>query len=197
MKVFDDEQDKLLDHEYDGIKELDNHMPVWWLWLFYITIVFGVGYLLYYEAFEIGPSMAEQYEIEVAEAKKLYAPDPQSPVEQAGFVFSTDPTDIEEGKAIFMSANNLCFTCHGNSGEGLVGPNLTDEFWINGCSAEEVAESIQTGFPSKGMMPYGSGAKISDTELNKLVSYIGSLKGSNPPNPKAIDASRELACTQQ
>lgn len=195
MKVFDDEKDKLLDHEYDGIKELDNHMPAWWLWLFYLTIVYGVMYWLYYQSFEIGPTMDEQYKMELAEAAKKYAPkDDEPPTEQIGFAFSSDQNVIDEGKAIFMSTGNLCFTCHGNNAEGLVGPNLTDEFWISGCTAEEIASSIKTGFPSKGMMPYGSGSRISDEDLNKLVSYIGSLQGSSPANAKAIDESREVTC---
>ncbi len=131
MKILDDEKDKLLDHEYDGIRELDNHMPVWWLWLFYFTIAFGVGYVFYYEVFEWGPDQHEEYELEMAAAAEKYnlnENDAEPVTEAFAWNYSDDPAVIEKGREIFMSTNNLCFTCHGSAGEGLVGPNLTDDY---------------------------------------------------------------------
>tara|TARA_R110002096_G_scaffold329006_6_gene523068 strand:+ start:35770 stop:36369 length:600 start_codon:yes stop_codon:yes gene_type:complete len=197
MDILDDEKDIVLDHEYDGIIELDNHMPVWWLWLFYISIVFGIGYMFYYQVFGWGQNQIEEYETEMALAEEKYKSNNDGSSEAASFtwVYSDAPDAIAKGKEVFTGFNNLCFTCHGSAGEGLVGPNLTDNFWIHGCSAEELALSIKDGFPDKGMMPYGSGAALSNEDLNSLVSYIGSIQGTNPPNAKAIDENRAVECS--
>lgn len=198
MKILDDEKDKLLDHEYDGIRELDNHMPTWWLWLFYFTIGWGFLYLLYYEFTDVGPDQHEQYEMEMAAAAEKYGNSGNEPGSDAASIswsFETDQESIANGQEIYMSTNNLCFTCHGNAGEGLVGPNLTDEFWIHGCSADELATSIANGFMDKGMMPYGSNAPISNEDMTDLISYIASIQGTSPPNPKAVDETRAVECT--
>ena len=197
MKIFEDEKDKLLDHDYDGIKELDNHMPVWWLWLFYFTIGWGFLYLLYYQFTGIGPDQHEQYEMEITAAEEMYGGggDEGAPATAATWEFQTDAASIENGKVLYDGVGNLCFTCHGGSGEGLVGPNLTDDYWLHGCSAEQIATSITTGFPDKGMMPYGSGARLSDDDLTDIISYIASLQGTNPPNAKAVDETRAVQCS--
>jgi len=199
MKVFDDEKDLLLNHEYDGIQELDNHMPKWWLYLFYFTIVWGLGYLVYYQFTDVGMDQHEEYAAEMAEAANLNGFDNDA---EEGAVatatvwsFETDDASIANGKDVYMSTNNLCFTCHGGAGEGLVGPNLTDDMWLNGCSAEEVASSIKNGFPDKGMIAYGSGARLSDDDLTDLISYIASLQGTSPANPKPVDAVRATTCS--
>jgi cytochrome c oxidase cbb3-type subunit 3 len=192
MKVFDDEKDLLMDHEYDGIRELDNHMPVWWLWLFYFTIAWGVGYLAYYYMLG-GPTQEELYEQEIAAAAEKYGLEPQgeggegaTPV-QFEWAYLEDQDRIEEGREIYMSNNNLCYTCHGGNGEGLVGPNLTDNLWIHGCSAAEVASSIIEGYPDRGMIAYGSGARLTNEQVQSVISYIASIQGSEPANPKAPD----------
>ncbi len=197
MKILDDEKDKLMDHEYDGIRELDNHMPVWWVWLFYFTIGWGFLYLLYYQFTDVAPDQHEQYELEMAAAAEKYGLENsgQEGITTISWEFEMDVASIENGKSVFMSTNNLCFTCHGNAGEGIVGPNLTDEFWIHGCSAEELATSITSGFMDKGMMPYGSNAPISNENMTDLISYIASIQGTNPPNPKAVDESRATVCS--
>lgn len=190
MKVFDDEKDLLLDHDYDGIKELDNHMPVWWLWLFYFTIAFGIGYLAYYYMLG-GPDQHELYEMEMAAAQERYGLEPD--VDESGepvqfdWAYLEDQARIDEGREIYMSNNNLCYTCHGTNGEGLVGPNLTDNLWIHGCRAEEVANSIIGGYPDRGMIAYGSGARLTDEQVQSVISYIASIQGSEPANPKAPD----------
>lgn len=197
MKVFEDEKDKLLDHEYDGIRELDNHMPVWWLWLFYFTIAFAVGYLLYYQVFGWGPDQHEEYQQEVAAAEARFGtPEEGNPVEDFTWTISTDEEDIAAGKALFDNPAQLCFTCHGNQGQGLVGPNLTDENWMHGCTPKDIASSIINGYPDMGMLPYGSGTKLSNEEVQQLVSYIASLQGSNPPDAKAADMSRTQPCRE-
>ncbi|MDR9417864.1 cbb3-type cytochrome c oxidase N-terminal domain-containing protein [Gracilimonas sp.] len=190
MKVFDDEKDLLMDHEYDGIKELDNHMPVWWLWLFYFTIAWGIGYLAYYYMLG-GPTQEELYEQEMAAAAEQYgleteggeggAPEPSD----FTWAFLDDQERIEEGREIYMSTGNLCYTCHGQNGEGMVGPNLTDELWIHGCSPEDVASSIIEGYPDRGMIAYGSGSRLPDEDVQSLISYIASIQGTEPANAKA------------
>lgn len=190
MKVFDDEKDLLMDHEYDGIRELDNHMPTWWLWLFYFTIAWGVGYMVYYYILG-GPTQEELYEQEMAAAVEQYDLEPadegdEGTEEESDFTWAylDDEERIEEGREIYMG-NNLCYTCHGNAGEGMVGPNLTDDMWIHGCSAEEVAISIIDGFPDRGMIAYGNGSRIPDEKVQSLISYIASIQGTEPANPKA------------
>lgn len=196
MKVFDDEKDKLLDHEYDGIRELDNHMPVWWLWLFYFTIVFGVGYLLYYQVFGWGPTQEEQYEMEIAAAEERYGEPEGDPVESYEWAVLTDDEAIAEGRELYNSTQQLCFSCHGNQGQGLVGPNLTDEYWMHGCSPQDIAGSIINGYPQMGMLPYGGGNQLTNEEVEYMVSYIVSIQGSNPPNAKAPDLSRAGECEE-
>lgn len=199
MKILDDEKDLLLDHEYDGIKELDNHMPVWWLWMFYISIAFGVGYLLYYYVFG-GPNQFEEYETEMAVAEEKYdlnSGNQNQPEGQSDFTWAylDDEARIAEGKEIFMSTGNLCFTCHGSNGEGLVGPNLTDDLWIHGCQPKELATSIKTGYPDKGMLPYGSGAQLSNEKIQSVISFIASIQGTEPAGAKAPDMNRAQPCS--
>ncbi len=200
MKVFDDEKDLLMDHEYDGIRELDNHMPKWWLYLFYFTIAWGFGYLVYYQFTDVGLDQHEQYAAEMAEAAELYGLGGDSEEGEAvtaatDWTIETDDASIANGREIYMSTNNLCFTCHGAAGEGMVGPNLTDDMWIHGCSPAEVATSIASGFPDKGMIAYGSGARISDDDMTDLISYIASIQGTEPANPKAVDEERAVNCS--
>lgn len=196
MKVYDDEKDLLLDHEYDGIRELDNHMPTWWLWLFYFTIAWSVGYIAYYYVFD-GPDQHELYEMEVAAAEEQYGLEPEGGEsegeESAEFVWAylEDQERIEEGREIYMSNGNLCFTCHGANGEGMVGPNLTDDLWIHGCAPEDLANSIIKGYPDRGMIAYGSGSRLSDEKVQSLISYIASIQGTEPANAKAPDPRAE------
>lgn len=196
--IYDDERDLLMDHEYDGIQELDNPMPPWWLYGFYLTIIFAVGYLLYYDVLGWGPTQEEEYEQEVAEAIERYGLDPETgapvSVDYAEFEILSDEASLAAGQAIYASPSNLCQTCHGPQGQGMVGPNLTNEYWKHGCDLESIILSIKNGFPSRGMPPYGSGSPLSDEELQQLASYIISMRGSDPANPKAPDMSRSQPC---
>ncbi len=194
------EQDKLLDHDADGIQEYDNSLPRWWLYGFYFTIVMSVLYMFYYHVYG-GPdwnvlwygakSQEAEYANELADAKALLANMPQK---KAAYVLLSDSESLEKGKAIFNSTNSLCMTCHREDLGGMVGPNLTDDYWIHGCSLEDIVHSIINGFPEKGMLPYGSNNKLSDIELSQVASYILSMKGTNPPDPKPIEPDREVKC---
>ncbi len=196
--ILDDEREKLLDHEYDGIQELDNAMPPWWLYGFYLTIAFSVVYLLYYEVTGWGPDQHEEYQREMAMAAERYG----VAEEVATIDFSTaeillDEESLAAGRTIYAATTNLCATCHGAEGQGLVGPNLTDDYWKHGCDLESIVNSIRVGFPDRGMPAYGSTVRIPDEELHQLASYIISIRGTNPPNPKAPNMDRAVECVEQ
>lgn len=175
------EKDILLDHNYDGIRELDNSLPPWWKYSFYISIVWAVFYLAYYHIAG-GPSSADEYnaevqlaQIQVEEYKKKNALN----VDENN-VQLADATGIAEGKELY--ATN-CAPCHGAAGEGTVGPNLTDNYWIHGGTLSEIYKSIKYGWPAKGMKSWE--ADFSAVQIKNLTSYIHSLQGTNPPNAKA------------
>ena len=106
----------------------------------------------------------------------------------------TDAASLAKGKAIFEGTTNICSSCHRPDLGGMVGPNLTDDNWIHGCSFAEIMKNITTGFPDKGMQPYGSGAKLTPEQLRQVASYVVSKRGSNPKAPKAADPARDKAC---
>jgi len=188
-------KDELLDHDADGIQEYDNSLPRWWLYMFYFTIVLSVGYMIYYHLTGTDRSMIAEYNAQLQEAallKKANAGNsapkalPTSPL--------TDAASLAKGQEVFESVNSLCSTCHRNDLGGQVGPNLTDEYWIHGCDLPTIMNNITTGFPEKGMLPYGSTNKLTDEQLLQVASYILSKKGSNPPDPKPIETEREVKC---
>ena len=194
--ILDDERDILLDHEYDGIQELDNPMPPWWLYGFYFTIALSVVYLLYYEVFRIGPDQHEEYQREVAAAAERFGgtEEPVAAVNFADLEVLLDAESLTAGRQIYESPRNLCQTCHGAQGQGLVGPNLTNNLWKHGCDLESIMISIRDGFPQRGMPAYGSGQRLNDTELQQLASYIISLRGTDPAGARAPDMSRSVEC---
>jgi cytochrome c oxidase cbb3-type subunit 3 len=188
-------RDELLDHEADGIREFDNALPRWWLYSFYATIVFAVVYMI---NFHVLPTPLVGYASPEAE---YLAEMPATPAGAglsapavAAVAALTDGPSLAKGQAIFASQTSLCQSCHRPDLGGLVGPNLTDELWLHGCTAGEVMHSISTGFPPRGMLPYGGGPKLSETELLQVASYVLSRRGSQPPSPKAPDAARDKTC---
>ncbi len=196
--ILDDERDLLMDHEYDGIQELDNNMPPWWLYGFYFTIVLSVVYLLYYEVTGWGPSQEEEYEMELAAAAERYGVDPDAPVfDFAEAELMMDTASLERGRELFTGAANQCATCHGQQGQGLVGPDLTNEYWKHGCDFQSVITSIREGFPSRGMPPYGTTRAIEGEDVVKLASYIISIRGTEPSGAKAPDMSRSVRCEEE
>lgn len=188
---MDDNKDKLMSHEYDGIQEFDNNLPPWWLYGFYLTIMIGIIYMFYYHVAEIGPSSQMEYQNEEYAAFLKHGNSAASSAEME-YTLMTDQANLDAGKAIYASTRNACFTCHGNEAQGLVGPNLTDEYWLNGGDIKSIATSIKEGNIQKGMQPYGMGnaVRLSDEELLQVTSYLISLQGSNPPNPKPVDETR-------
>ena len=192
----DPKRDELLDHDADGIKEFDNALPRWWLYGFYFTIAFAAFYLVNYHLLSrplIGRAgMVAEYQAELEAASRASArPHPAKP---GVLTALTDAASLEKGRAIFDGASNTCFACHRNDLGGLVGPNLTDDLWLHGCSIQDVVNSITTGYPLKGMVAFGTGKPLTDEEVLQVASYVLSKRGSSPPSPKPPDAERETAC---
>ena len=179
--AIEKEQDILLDHNYDGIRELNNNLPPWWKYSFYLSIFFAIGYFSYYHVFG-GPSSHDEYDAAVRKAKEQqeeYARLNVGKVDE-NTVTMADAVGIREGKTIF-TAN--CAACHGQKGEGIVGPNLTDDYWLHGGSLSDIFKSVKNGWPAKGMISWQ--ATLSPVQIKNVISYIKTLHGTNPPNAKA------------
>ncbi len=171
------EKDKLLDHNYDGIQEYDNPLPKWWLWLFYITIIFSIVYLPYYHMFG-GKLPREAYEEEMAAAAAMRKAQEEAAPTQAAV--ATAPADAEAGKTIYTTN---CVACHGVHGEGAIGPNLTDKFWLHGNTTADLIKIVTDGVPEKGMVAWKT--ILGPQKISDVVAYIETLKGTNPPKAKA------------
>ena len=257
-------KDVLLDHNYDGIQELDNDLPSWWLWLFYFTIFFAAAYLLHFHVLKTGKSALAKYELEMnpnwqppeqsqphfsglryhspyyspkgevtPRIKKMFSsyigpeidfnelvqeamkradaaglaklqeafPDLYAQLEEHGgpvqpreataaaaaaaepetkeYERLTDKASLSAGKDIYIKN---CATCHGQNGEGGIGPNMTDDYWLHGAGIDNMVHTIKNGVPAKGMISWRS--ILNDKQVVQVASYLMSLYGSNPPNAK-------------
>ena len=183
LRPMEEEQEIEMHHEYDGIRELDNYLPPWWTYLFYLTIVFAVVYLLIYQVFDTAPRQAQEYQNEMdmaaqqAEERKLLA---GVTLDETNVEATPEPNALANGEKIFTQ---LCVACHRADGGGSVGPNLTDEYWIHGGSIGDIFYTIKVGVPQKGMISWQ--AQLSATDMRDVGSYILTLAGTNPPDPKA------------
>lgn len=177
----------LLDHDADGITELDNKLPGWWLWLFYITIAFGVVYMGYYHVFDVGALTTEKYDNEIAAAKEKFPEAFQTVDVSAGadLAPSTDVAVFERGKEIF-DAN--CVACHTADGGGLIGPNMCDDYFIHGGTYADSVRIINNGVVEKGMIAWKAVLKPSDIEA--VASFVYRLRGTTPANPKAPEGEQ-------
>lgn len=174
---------KKIVHRYDDIEEEDNQMPNWWLFILFGTIVFMFGYWIVFHTTDVenrkdpaydGPQRAA-YEADVAAIKKArLAQAPMS--DEAILALIADPAQVEEGKKVFAST---CAACHAQDGQGLVGPNLTDKYWIHGNKPAEIAKSVSDGFADKGMPPWGP--VLGQDKVRKVTAFIVSIKGKNLP----------------
>jgi cytochrome c oxidase cbb3-type subunit III len=177
------EADIMLDHNYDGIRELDNHLPPWWKWLFYLSIVFAVVYMVFYHISDTLPLSIQEYENEVAlaqeQARKLQAANPVAAIDETNVTITTDALAIADGKQTFL---NNCASCHRKDGGGDIGPNLTDEYWKHGGDIKDLFKVIRHGVQGTNMIAWEG--FISPEKMQNVSSYILTLKGSNPENPK-------------
>jgi len=179
-----DEKEMLLDHEADGIQELDNFLPRWWLWLFYITVVIFVVYMGYYHVFHVGDLPAEDYQKEVAAATGTALASATSAPSASAEPTLDEPT-LAMGKTVFTTH---CVVCHGQNGEGLVGPNMTDMYWLHGPAFADNVRTINEGVPIKGMISWRPILK--PEEIHAVASYLWTLRGTTPPNPKAPEGEK-------
>ena len=183
------EQEKSIemDHNYDGIKELDNHLPPWWKWLFYATIIWSAAYLIIYHISNSLPLSEAEYETEVLNAeeqmRKLKAMQPVTAVDENSLVFSVDSVAlIASGERVYQETN--CGSCHRNDGGGnAIGPNLTDAYWLHGGAIKDVFNTIKNGVVEKGMPAWGK--SLSPQQVRDVTYFVLSLQGSNPANAKS------------
>lgn len=178
------ESELLLDHNYDGIRELDNHLPPWWKWLLYGSFIWGAVYLIVYHVTDSLPLMEAEYQNEVARAAeqkaRLAASQPAEVIDESTLTYQPDQAILASGKKIY--AIN-CASCHMPEGQGSIGPNLTDDYWIHGGSIRDIYRTIKDGVPEKGMISWAP--VLSPVQMRDVAFYIKSLRGTNPPNPKA------------
>ena len=182
-KAVEEEDEIILDHNYDGIKELDNNLPPWWLYMFYATIIFAAVYLVRYHV--LGADNQEmEYAQAVAEAKRELAAfksnSKEAVIDAETATVLTDAGDLSRGKAVY---NLNCAACHIADGGGGIGPNLTDEYWILGGGVKNIFNTISNGGrDGKGMVAWNKTLKPKD--IQKVASYIISLQGTTPAKPK-------------
>lgn len=177
------EHEILMEHDYDGIRELDNDLPPWWKYGFFLTIITAFLYLIHYHISGTGDLQAVEYSKEMAKAKTdvaEYMKTAASNVDETTVKMLDNPSDIESGKQLFL-AN--CAACHGKLGEGGVGPNFADEYWLHGGSIQDIFKTIKYGYADKGMKSWKE--DLSPMQIAQVSSFIRTLKGTNPPNGKA------------
>ena len=173
------QQEVVLDHDYDGIREQDNRLPNWWLATLLIAIVFGFAYWLWYQTLKAGPTPKQEYLANVQRA----ADDAEARAKASGVVddallltMSKNPTTVARGQATFQK---LCVACHGAQGQGVIGPNLTDDYWLHGAKPTDILKTISGGVPSKGMPNWE--ASLGPDGVEAVAVYVLSIKGKHVP----------------
>ena len=182
------EIDQLLDSDYDGIQEYDNDLPRWWLNIFWLTTIFAIGYTIYVHG-GFAPTDAEKIAMEIqeldskkAELRKEEEKNAPEVTEESLLALVSVPERVSTGEAVYKEK---CAVCHGQVGEGLIGPNLTDDNWIHGGSLMEIREILHKGVLEKGMLAWEG--VIPEEDIQSVVAYIRSIRGTNPPNAKAAE----------
>ena len=179
---IEDEESIILDHDYDGIRELNNHLPPWWTYLFYVTVVFGIFYVIFYHVTDTLPLQEKEYEIEMAEAASM-AEMRLAASQAAGTAFSEADLELTSDADILASGAKVfgqqCMACHKADAGGLVGPNLTDDYWIHGGDIQSIYATIKEGVPNTAMISWKT--VLSPVQMRDVSNYIKSLRGTNPP----------------
>ncbi len=186
LKPIEEEKSLLIDEDYDGIQELDNNVPPWFNVLFLATIIFAIVYLLDYHVFKTGKLPLQEYNDEVyaAELQREELIRTGAFINENNVTFSNAPDVLSEGKQIY-TVN--CIPCHGGNGEGIVGPNLTDDYWIHGGGVKNIFKTVKYGVPVKGMISWQT--QLNPKKMQAVVSYVMSLHGTNPPGGKAPEGN--------
>ncbi len=188
MSAHEPEENKVI-HEVDGIQEYDNKLPNWWLYTLYGTILFGAGYWFHYQTSGFGDLPRAEYQIEMdkaaaVEAARIKAAGVMTP--EALVALSKDKGTLEQGKQVFAAT---CVACHRADGGGVVGPNLTDDFWIHGAAPDKILKTITVGIPDKGMPAWGP--QLGPDRVRSVTAYVISLRGTNVANGKAPQGDRD------
>jgi len=182
LKPMSEEGSLLLEDDYDGIKELNNPTPGWFMGLFYVTMVFAVGYLLIYHVFKTEPLQYDEYKIEMADAAKAkaaYLAKSADKVDENTVKLTADPAVLADGKTIF---SQRCAPCHGDHGQGVVGPNLTDDYWLHGNKINDLFKTIKYGVQAKGMPTWEN--QLTPRQIADVANFVKSIHGSHPANAK-------------
>jgi cytochrome c oxidase cbb3-type subunit III len=190
----EEEESILMDHEYDGIRELDNNLPPWWKWGFYLSIVFAIFYLMHYHVFKTGDLQAEEYEKSMAKANaevQAYLEKAALNVDENSVVLLTDSESLSKGEKIF---NSNCAVCHGQAGEGIVGPNLSDKYWIYGGSIQDVFKVVKYG-AERGMQSWSD--QLNPVEMQQVSSYLLQFKYTPGKEPEGEEYIPEDAAAEE
>lgn len=185
-----EEESILMDHEFDGIKELDNHLPPWWKALFFLSIVWAAIYLMAFHVFDIFPLSREEYNREIMRAEAVLEARQAlvaESIDETNVTFTDDPQALANGETIF---NAQCAVCHASDGGGGVGPNMTDDYYIHGGSIQDIFRTIKYGVPEKGMISWQS--QLPPSDMRDVASYVMTLRGTTPVNPKEPQGERYI-----
>jgi len=182
------DEDRLLDHNYDGITEYDNPLPRWWLWILWVSIIWSALYWLNVPGVGIGKGRIADYEADMAAATARFpAPAPTAgPTDEQILAQAADTAVLGRGKATFTA---MCAACHGPDGGGVIGPNLTDDYWLHGRSPTAVHTTVANGVLAKGMPAWGK--TLQPAELDAVVAYVISLHGTRPASPKPPEGDQD------
>ncbi len=194
MSPDQETRDQVLDHDYDGIQEYDNRLPNWWLYTLYGAIVFAVFYWLHFHTLGSGKLPPERYEVEMVQAAEaqLARMGDQDLSNESLQLLATVPARVEAGREIFMQ---FCVVCHGERGEGIVGPNLTDAYWVHGGQPMDMYETVTNGVLDKGMAAWGN--QLGPRRVMDVVGFLLTLQNTNVPGKapegEPMDAASEGA----
>jgi cytochrome c oxidase cbb3-type subunit 3 len=182
LKPLEEERNLRMEHTYDGIEELDNPTPPWFMYLFYLSILFALVYGFYYHVYTNDNLQENEYKTEVAAAEKAreaYMMQFANSVNEDNVTITAIAKDLTDGAKIY-STN--CVACHGDKGQGGVGPNLTDKFWIHGGGIKDLFKTITHGIPEKGMIAWEK--TLNPIQIQQVSSYVLTLQGTNPLGAK-------------
>jgi cytochrome c oxidase cbb3-type subunit 3 len=181
------DEDRLLEHDYDGIQEYDNPMPRWWLYIFWGSIVWAALFWFNVPGIGVGKGRIADYNASIAAAAAEFPQPADTRPDAAALVaMSTDPAALTAGKTVFSA---YCVACHAADGGGIIGPNLTDNFWIHGGSPEQIYTTVHDGVLAKGMPAWGQ--SLQPDEVAAVAAYVISLQGTTPASPKAPEGTAE------
>lgn len=182
LKPIEREHELIMEHKYDGIAELDNPTPPWFMYLFYLTIIFGIIYGAYYHVYLDGNIQETEYKAEIAlaeKAREAYMKQFANSVNESNVTITVKAKDLTEGAQIYLTN---CIACHGEKGQGSIGPNLTDKFWIHGAGIKDLFKIITHGVPEKGMIAWNK--SLNPLQIQQVASYVLTLQDTNPAGAK-------------